>query len=880
MQFPKSFQPGCGIPNRLARHSESLMLAVAMLIAPRVTVFSAPFEPLPAGKPAAVERHLEALSPADELKMIQLPDGYRLELVLSEPDIKEPMAIAFDGNGRMYVVEMRTYMQDIEGTGELQPKSRVSRHESSKRDGIFDQHVVFADNLLLPRMVLPLQDEVLIGLTDTSDIVAWRDQNGDGTADTNRLFYKGGPRGGNMEHQPSGLVWAMDNWIYTTYNAYRLRWTPNGMALNEPTAPNGGQWGLAQDDWGKLWFSNAGGEIGVWNFQTHIAYGAINVPSQWSEDWNAVWPAIGLGDVQGGTGRLRPDGTLNHFTATCGQQIFRGDRLPVELRGNVFLPEPVGRLIRRGIVEVKDGITTLRNPYPQSEFIRSTDANFRPVNMITAPDGCLYIVDVYRGIIQEGNWTRSDSFLRPQIQRWGLDKNTGHGRIWRLTHRDFKPGPQPRMLEETSAQLVAHLEHPNGWWRDSAQRLLVVRQDKSVVPALTRLVRTSSNPLARAHALWTLEGLGSLDASLVRSAFRDEHPRVRENAIRVSESLIKIGDASLTNDVMAMAKDRDPNVVIQAIGTVKRLNLPAWPVWADGVIAASTSEGVKQIGGGLVTAPKPRSNVFTAAEVDILKKGEAIYRELCFACHGIDGKGMAQQGAVPGSTLGPPLSGSKTVNGHPDGPVMVLLNGLAGPVNGKPYEAQMVSMASNPDDWIAAAASYVRNNFGNRGGFVQPEAVQRLRAAYAARTDPWTEQELRSTLPRALTNSATWKLTASASTNQCSAAADGKSDTRWDTGASQTPGQWFAIELPAEANVGGLRLDTLQSPQDYPRGYKVELSTDGSRWSQPVAEGKGTGAITDITFPPAKARFIRITQTGAVNGLFWSIHELRVLATN
>ena len=197
MQFPKSFQPGCGIPNRLARHSESLMLAVAMLIAPRVTVFSAPFEPLPAGKPAAVERHLEALSPADELKMIQLPDGYRLELVLSEPDIKEPMAIAFDGNGRMYVVEMRTYMQDIEGTGELQPKSRVSRHESSKRDGIFDQHVVFADNLLLPRMVLPLQDEVLIGLTDTSDIVAWRDQNGDGTADTNRLFYKGGPRGGN-----------------------------------------------------------------------------------------------------------------------------------------------------------------------------------------------------------------------------------------------------------------------------------------------------------------------------------------------------------------------------------------------------------------------------------------------------------------------------------------------------------------------------------------------------------------------------------------------------------------------------------------------------------------------------------------------------------
>ncbi len=603
-----------------------VLQSLIALVTPSTGTSAAVLEPLPAGKPAALEKHLAPLSPADELKTIQLPDGYRLELVLSEPDIKEPMAIAFDGNGRMYLAEMRTYMQDIDATGEDKPVSRVSRHESSRRDGVFDRHLVFADNLLLPRMVLPLQDEVLIGVTHTSDIVAWRDENGDGTADSHRIFYQGGARGGNMEHQPSGFNGATTTEIYTTYNAYRLRWTPGGTALKEPTAPNGGQWGLAQDDWGKLWFSNAGGEIGVWNFQTHIAYGAVNVASQWSEDWKAVWPAIGLGDVQGGPGRLRPDGTLNHVTATCGQEIFRGDRLPEDMRGNVFLPEPVGRLIRRGIVSVHDGITTVTNPYPQSEFLRSTDANFRPVNMATGPDGCLYIVDVYRGIIQEGNWTKSDSFLRPQIQRWGLDKNIGHGRIWRLRHRDYQPGPQPRMLEESSAQLVAHLEHPNGWWRDTAQRLLVVRQDKSVVDALKTMALKSSNPLARAHALWTLEGLSGLDVATLRTALHDSHPRVRENAIRAGETLIKAGDKSLATDLLAMSRDSDPNVVIQSIGTAKRLELADWMSWGDNVVTHSSSEGVRQIGAALLKPAASRSSSFSPSEVAVLKKGEATYR--------------------------------------------------------------------------------------------------------------------------------------------------------------------------------------------------------------------------------------------------------------
>ncbi len=833
---------------------------------------------LPAGQATPLLKQTPMLSPADEAKTIQLPDGYRLELVLSEPDIKEPMAIAFDGNGRMYVVEMRTYMQDIDGTGEHDPKSRVSRHESTKGDGKYDKHTAFADNLVIPRMVLPLQDSVLIGETDTNDINEFRDKNGDGVSDEKKPWYEGGPRGGNMEHQPSGLLWAMDNWIYTTYNAYRLRWNPKGATLKEPTAPNGGQWGLTQDEFGKPWFSNAGGEKGVWNFQTHVAYGAINVPSQWADSWMTVWPAVGMFDVQGGKGRHRDDGTVNHFTASCGQEIFRGDRLPAELRGNVFLPEPVGRLIRRGVVEVKDGVTTLTNPHGESEFIRSIDPNFRPVDMKTGPDGCLYIVDAYRGIIQEGNWVKAGSYLRPQVERNGLQNNTNHGRVWRLAHKDFTPGPQPKMLDEKPAQLVAHLEHPNGFWRDTAQKLLVVRQDQSVVPALQTMARTSKNPLARAHAMWTLEGLGALDATLAREKLKDENPRVRENAIRATETLIKAGDKSLIADISALASDKDPNVVLQVIGTSKVQNFPDWEKLAQLTITASKSAGVMEIGKALVTSSKPMdTNVFSKEQIVVLKKGEAIYKELCFACHGFDGKGMPMQGQAAGVTMAPPFVGSKTVAGHRDGPVLALLHGLAGPVNGKTYEAQMVSMAGNNDEWIASVASYIRNSFGNSGAFVTPDQVKRLRAATKDRTQPWTQTELMSVLPKPLADAKDWKLTASVNPQGCSAVVDGDAKSRWDTKASQAPGQWFQIELPAETEVAGVRLDAAKSGNDFPRGYKIELSADGAKWSKPVAEGKGAGPITDIPFEPAKAKFIRITQTGAVQGKFWSIHELQVL---
>ena len=287
-----------------------------------------------AAAPAADEKFppmppVKALPPAEAVKSFQLPVGYEMQLVVGEPVIKEPVVTVFDGNGRMFVAEMRTYMRDIDGRDENLRTSRISMHVSTKGDGNFDKHTVFADGLLLPRMILPLgKGQILINETHTQDILLLTDTDDDGVADRKELWFEGGSRSGNMEHQPSGLIWALDNSLYMTMTNYRLRWTPEGVKKEE-TKSNGGQWGVNQDDNGNLYFVNASGERGPTTFQAPQVYGTFNPPGQFLDGFKEVFPAAGLRDFQGGLSRVRePQGTLNGFTGGAGIEVYRGDQLP------------------------------------------------------------------------------------------------------------------------------------------------------------------------------------------------------------------------------------------------------------------------------------------------------------------------------------------------------------------------------------------------------------------------------------------------------------------------------------------------------------------------------------------------------------------------
>jgi glucose/arabinose dehydrogenase/mono/diheme cytochrome c family protein len=814
------------------------------------------------------------LSADDELKTITLPEGYRLELVLSEPDIKEPVLTVFDGNGRMYVAEMRTYMQNIDGTGEHAPSSRVSLHWSSKGNGIYDKHTVFADNLLLPRMVLPLKDGVLINETDSSDIWLYRDTNGDGVADTKDLFFAGGRRGENLEHQSSGLIWAKDNWLYQTLNAYRLRIDGTNV-IKETTLPNGGQWGATQDDYGKTFFVNASGEQGPTDFQQLFIYGRIRAHDEPSEEFMQVWPLVGLSDVQGGLHRVRPsDKTLNYTTSAAGVDIYRGDRLPHELYGNMFFGEPAGRLVRRATIEVRDGITHLNNPYGHSEFIRSTDPNFRPVNFITAPDGTLYITDMYRGIIQEAAWVKPGSFMRPHVQENQLEKNFGRGRIWRLTYKGIKPGPQPRMLDQKPAQLVPYLAHPNGWWRDNAQKLIVLSGDKSVAPALAKMAGKNSDPLARIDALWALEGLNAVQPEMIRNALKDGDPHVRSAAIRISESLYKRNDHSLVDDVLSLTNDPDPNVVIQVMLTANLLQWTNSATLIRNVVATHPRSGISEVGDQLHSFD-PEFLQRPKSEQKILERGATIYKSLCFACHGQNGEGAPVPGS-PGATIAPPFAKSQIANDLSDGMISVILKGMKGPVNGKPYDAQMLPLENNDDSWIAAVASYIRVSFGNSSSLVRTSDVARVRTLLKEHSAPWIQAELEAAMPHSLANRDQWKLTANYNAKSASLAVDNNPKTRYDTDAMQKPGMWFQIELPEETLLAGLRLNTGPYKDDYPQKYQVEVSSNGVDWTLKVAQENGTPGSTDILFAPTSCRFIRITQLGSSDSYYWSISDLSI----
>jgi glucose/arabinose dehydrogenase/mono/diheme cytochrome c family protein len=736
---------------------------VAFLVAFSMLIFSCHenkdnSEPLFNPKPTA-----EYLSPEESMKSIYLPKGYHIELVASEPMIKEPVAIAWDGNGRMYVAEMNTYMQNADATGEQQPTSRILRLEDTDNDGKMDKVTVFADHLLLPRMMQCVGDELLVNETNSITIYSYKDTTGDGIADVKKVVYQNEKyvsSDANMEHQRSGLDWNIDNWMYITYDPVRFRYTNGVMKVDTLVGGTDGQWGVTHDNYGRLYFTSAGGENPARGIQINPVYGRLDFPDQISDEFQKVWPIIATPDVQGGMGRLRPDNTLNHFTACCGQSIFRGDHLPNDLVGDYTICEPVGRIVRRAKVIDEKGKIVLENAYHQKEFISSSDMNFRPVNSATGPDGNLYIVDMYRGIIQQGNWTKKGSFLRKKIDSLGLDKNIGRGRIYRVVHDGYKQGAKPSMLNEPAGKLLTYLNHPNGWWRDNAQKQIIVLGDKSVVPSLKAMVAGQSvagiqtiTPLGKIHALWTLEGLDAIDKDILSGALKDENSQVRKAAVWISEPYLKRNDDQIITEVAALKNDSNYNVRVQVLLSMYNVTSEkAKSVVKELIDQNVNNEMLIATRKALDENEMERTLIGRLGDMSVREKGAILrgastFRSLCANCHGVEGKGIA---TGTGIATAPSLVGSKRLNyAQKDMAIQILLHGLSGPIDEKTYSSEMPAMGGNSDWWIASVLSYARFEFGKNASekdalspIVTREEVKKIRDENAGRNKAWTLKEL------------------------------------------------------------------------------------------------------------------------------------------
>ncbi len=510
------------------------------------------------------------LSPQQALESFTVKPGFRVELVASEPLIHDPVAIDFDEDGRIWVVEMRSYMPNVDGEGEIVPVSRVVVLEDTTGDGKMDTSTVYLDELILPRAIKVVAGGVLIA--EPPNLWFTRDTNGDGRADEKTLVADDySHREANPEHGGNSLTVGLDNWVHSAmHDGGRYRFL-DGEWVREPALLRG-QWGLSQDNYGRHFTNSNSDHLRADLVPNHYYTRNRNFPARRgiipgsmggvyervAHD-QTTWPAR----ITPGVNRrvqLRDDGTLRRFTAACGPVIYRGDQFPEEYYGNAFIAEPAAHFIRRSLItEDEGGILDAENAYEEAEFLNSTDERFRPVNLYTGPDGAMYIVDMYRGVLQHRQFVTT--YLRKQVEDRGLEEPVALGRIYRVVHESEEPGEWPRMSSESAREIVAHLAHPNGWWRDTAQRVLVDRGDEAAVPALRDMAVNHENHLARIHALWTLEGLGGLDLDLLEEALGDPEPWVAAHAIRVSEPWLRDNESRAVALVAGMAGNGAPRQV-------------------------------------------------------------------------------------------------------------------------------------------------------------------------------------------------------------------------------------------------------------------------------------------------------------------------------
>ena len=261
-------------------------------------------------------------------------------------------------------------------------------------------------------------------------------------------------------------------------------------------------------------------------------------PSRRSSTWPTVAESFRISPAQPRFNRE----SVAYFNASCGPIIEQGDLLPAGYHGNAFVCEPLSNLVHRRILEPAGVTFIARRAEQEREFLASSDPAFRPVNLATGPDGALYVVDMYRELVEHPQFV-------PETARDSVDFRRWHdrGRIWRVRPRAMalKRGPTPNLSRVDAPKLVGLLGHPNGWWRTTAQRLLVERErikepaqpDSAVIPLLMNALKNGTNPLARLHSLWTLEALTGLDRTILADVASDSHPALREHALRVAAVL-------------------------------------------------------------------------------------------------------------------------------------------------------------------------------------------------------------------------------------------------------------------------------------------------------------------------------------------------------
>lgn len=518
------------------------------------------------------------LSAEEEAKTFKLAPGYRAELVACEPMVQCPIFFEFDPEGRIWVVEYQGYMRDVHGSGEGDPICRVVVLTDENGDGRADKSTVFLDKLVMPRSFAFVKGGIL--LQEPPKLWFCADKDGDLRCDERTQVGTMGV-GGNPQHTANGLRRGIDNWLHCADWPHRYQWK-DGKLIDEPTLHRG-QFGVSFDETGRFisCYENSAMHMDLLPAEALMrhpnlaklaqrggrgGFGVnVNVAKDAAECFPIrVTPAVTLGALE-----LRDDGRLRTYTIVSGTCYYDGDQFPPEMYGNVFVPDSAGHLV--GTLKLDRGTHPHATRFfpPEQELIASTDERFRPVNARVGPDGALYLADMYHGIIEHVIFIVP--WLTKQIEQRKLYEGNDHGRIWRIVH-EGKPVERQRGLTKASPlELINTLQHPNGWHRNNAQRLLIENglDEKSLRHLKYVVTHESGFPPLQMHGLWTLEGLGALHGGILRSAAAHRDPSVRAVVARLltyhAESISKTDLMNLLSDLTA---DRFEDVRLEAVMTL------------------------------------------------------------------------------------------------------------------------------------------------------------------------------------------------------------------------------------------------------------------------------------------------------------------------
>ena len=516
------------------------------------------------------------LSPQQSLAALRIKPDLAVDLVAAEPLVTSPVAIDWGADGRLWVAEMVDYPAGSQG--DYKPGGRIQVLQDSDGDGCYDKAMIFLDNIPFPTGVTVWRKGVLV--CAAPDILYAEDTDGDGKADVVKKLFSGFGTD-NYQARVNSLEYGLDGWIYGSCGLFGGR--INNFRSDKPVSlgdrdfrirPDTGelepatgrtQQGRVRNDWGD-WFGCDNSTLcrhyplpdHYLRRNPHVAPPPAGVLVTDYPDANRLYP------LRQQLQLFKLSGPPKHVTAACGLGIYRDDLLGKDYTGDAFVCEPVNLAVHRMKLSPRASTFSARRADDEktSEFLASTDNWFRPVQVRTGPDGALWVVDMYRFVIEHPRWIPPEELAKVDVRA-----GSTMGRIYRIHPKDQPPRPLPRLDKLGTASFVAALDSSNGWQRDLAGQLLLWKRDLDAVSALEALAKNSPRAEARLHALCVLDGLDRLQPRLIRQALSDKHAGVRRHAIRLAEKQLS-SDAGLGVALLALTKDSDAQVRLQLAFTL------------------------------------------------------------------------------------------------------------------------------------------------------------------------------------------------------------------------------------------------------------------------------------------------------------------------